>query len=145
MQDDRLRTSLPHAVVRLFRHVNRVHNRLLKAAGVTAEQAHVLMLLDALGPMTIGELQRLLALSSPTLTGAIDRLEAQDLVRRTPSPDDRRAFRVEALLTSRQRAKIDAATAAADDTCFGMLDERERAQLLKLIDRCVSHIESTNA
>src|SRR5947209_15516247 len=95
MQDDRVRASLPHAVVRFFRLMNREHNRAFQAVGVTGEQAHVLSVLWELGPLTIGELQRELALSSPTLTGAIDRMEAQKLVRRVRSPDDRRAIYVE--------------------------------------------------
>ena len=37
MQDERLRTSLSNAVVRLFRLVNRVHNRNFKAIGISAE------------------------------------------------------------------------------------------------------------
>ena len=59
MQDDRLKTSLANAVVRLFRLVNRVHNRKLKEIGISAEQAHVLTVLGVEGPMTIGRLQRL--------------------------------------------------------------------------------------
>jgi hypothetical protein len=95
MQDDRLRASLGNAVVRLFRLVNRVHNRAIAAHGVSAEQAHILSVLWATGPITMGQLQRQVALSSGTLTGAIDRMEAQGMVRRAPSPDDHRAFVIE--------------------------------------------------
>jgi DNA-binding MarR family transcriptional regulator len=62
MQDDPLRSSVANAVVRLFRFVNRVHNRQLKPLGVSAEQAHILTVLAVEGPMTMGALQRLLAL-----------------------------------------------------------------------------------
>ena len=69
MQDGRLQASLGNALVRLFRLVNRAHGRALKPHDVTTEQAHVLSVLWSEGPLTIGALQRLLALSSPTLTG----------------------------------------------------------------------------
>lgn len=144
MQDDRLRASLANAVVRLFRIVNRTHNRVIKPAGVSAEQAHVLTILDQLGPMTIGQLQQLLALSSPTLTGAIDRLEAQGLVRRRRSDDDQRAFVVEALLPAKKRTQILAAIDEGDKLCFGMLEPKERKELLRLIDKCLGHLKDVD-
>ena len=146
MQDDRARTSLAHSLVRLFRLANRVHNRRLsKDAGISAEQAHVLLVLDALGPLTIGQLQKQLALSSATLTGAIDRLEAQELVRRVPSPDDRRVFLVEPKLPARKRAQIEAAVDAADKQCFATLTATERRELLRLLAKCIDHLEDEAA
>lgn len=140
MQDDPLRSSIANAVVRLFRFVNRVHNRQLKPLGVSAEQAHILTLLAVEGPMTMGKLQRLLALSSPTLTGAIDRLEAQELVRRVLSPEDRRAFLLEPRVPSRKQAQIEAAIDEGDRICFGMLTAKERKELLRLLDKCSAHV-----
>lgn len=142
MQDERVRANLPHAVVRLFRLVNRVHNRALGAHGVTAEQVHVLVLLWTLGPMTIGKLQKLLALSSPTLTGAIDRMVAQKLLRRRPDPDDRRAVVLEAEPgTARKRAAIEKTLAESEEVCFGTLTASERRELLRLLDKAASALE----
>src|SRR5882757_2673769 len=121
MQDDRLRASLANAVVRLFRLVNRVHNRKLGAVGISAEQAHVLSVLGVAGPMTIGRLQKWLALSSPTLTGAIDRMEADGLVRRVPSAEDRRAVVVESKIAAKRWGQISAAIEDGERTCFAAL------------------------
>jgi DNA-binding MarR family transcriptional regulator len=141
MQDDPLRSSVANAVVRLFRFVNRVHNRQLKPLGISAEQAHILTVLAVEGPMTMGTLQRLLALSSPTLTGAIDRLEAQELVRRVPSPDDRRAVLLEPRVGGRKRAQIEAAIDEGERVCFGALTAKERKELLRLLEKCNAHLE----
>ncbi len=141
MQDNRFRSSLANATVRLFRYVNRSHNRQLKTIGISAEQAHVLTVLAVEGPMTIGRLQRLLALSSPTLTGAIDRLAEQELVRRVPSPTDRRAFVIETRVPARRQAQIDAVLDEAEQQCFGALTAGERKELLRLLDKCVTHLE----
>jgi DNA-binding MarR family transcriptional regulator len=141
MQDDRLRSSLANAVVRLFRLVNRVHGRAIKPHGMSAEQAHVLLILAVEGPMTIGALGKLLALSSATLTGAIDRMEAQELVRRVPSPDDKRAFVIESLLPARKQTQIDAAIEAGDQQCFAVLTAAERKELLRLLEKCVAHLD----
>jgi MarR family transcriptional regulator, organic hydroperoxide resistance regulator len=145
MQDDRLRTSLANAVVRLFRQVNRVHNRLFADHDVSAEQAHILLILGVLGPVTIGRLQKQLSLSSATLTGAIDRLEAQELVRRVPSPDDRRAFLIESRLSAKKRAQLETIVDAGDARCFSVLTANERKELLRLLDKCAAHLEDAAA
>jgi DNA-binding MarR family transcriptional regulator len=141
MQDDRLRSSLANAVVRLFRQVNRLSNRRIREAGMSAEQAHILLILETTGPLTIGQLQKQLELSSATLTGAIDRLEAQELVRRVPSPDDRRAFLVESRLPAKKRAQIEGIVEDAEKQCFAALTATEKRELLRLLGKCIAHLE----
>jgi DNA-binding MarR family transcriptional regulator len=141
MQDDRLKTSLANAVVRLFRQVNRVHNRKLQETGISAEQAHILLILEVTGPLTIGQLQKQLGLSSATLTGAIDRLEAQELVTRSPSLEDRRAFLVHSRLPARKRTQIEAAVEAGEKQCFAALSASERKDLLRLLTKCIERLE----
>ena len=140
-----MRSSLANAVVRLFRLVNRILNRKLADANISAEQAHILLILDVMGALTIGQLQKQLQLSSATLTGAIDRLEAQELVRRVPSPDDRRAFLVEPRLAARKRAAIEAAVEAGEKLCFAALSATEKKELLRLLTKCSDDLESEAA
>ena len=142
MQDDRLKASLGNALVRLFRLVNRAHGRALKPHEVTTEQAHILSILWIDGAMTIGRLQKLLALSSPTLTGALDRMEAQGLVRRVPSPEDRRAMLIEPRVPPKQRAKIEATVEASEDHLFSALSGPERRELLRLLDKCIADLDT---
>src|SRR5262245_30172375 len=141
MQDERLRSSLPNAIVTLFRQTNRIYNRKLQEIGISAEQAHVLLVLDVTGPVTIGQLQKHLALSSATLTGAIDRLEAQELVRRVPSPDDRRAFVVESRLPAKKKAQIEAVVEAGEKLCFSSLTATEKKEMLRLLNKCIAALE----
>ena len=143
MQDEqRLVRSLPHAIVRLFRMVNRAHNRALKPHGLSAEQAHVLSVLWIYGPMTMGALQRHLALSSPTLTGAIDRMEAQHLVHRVPNPDDGRAWLLEPEpAANKKRTKIEDALETTEETCFASLSASERKELGRLLAKCIAGME----
>jgi DNA-binding MarR family transcriptional regulator len=143
MQDERrLVESLPHAIVRLFRMINRAHNRALKPHGLSAEQAHVLCVLWIYGPMTMGALQRHLALSSPTLTGAIDRMEAQKLVHRVPNPDDGRAWLLEPEpAANRKRGKIEDTLEGTDESCFAALTATERRELGRLLAKCIAGME----
>jgi DNA-binding MarR family transcriptional regulator len=134
MQDDRLRSSVGYALVRAFRKVNRVGNRALARHGLSAEQAHILFVLWSEGPMKIGELQHMLALSSGTLTGAIDRMEKAELVRRAPDPTDARSWRVEpASFDARRRRAIEATLASIEEEGFAPLSKRERQELRRLL------------
>jgi DNA-binding MarR family transcriptional regulator len=62
--------------------------------GVTAAQAMVMLFLFDQDSITSKELGERAQLDSATLTGIIDRLEAQGLVHRAEHPDDRRAISV---------------------------------------------------
>jgi DNA-binding MarR family transcriptional regulator len=136
MQDDRLARSVGYALVRAFRTVNRASGRALQAHGLSAEQAHILLVLWLEGPMKVGELQRVLALSSGTLTGALDRMDKAGLVRRTPDPDDRRAWRVEpAPFDAKKRRAIEKTLEEMEDDSFSCLSAKERAELLRLLTK----------
>jgi DNA-binding MarR family transcriptional regulator len=145
MQDEKLRASLGNAMVRLFRLVNRVHNRALDRHALSAEQAHILSVLWTLGPITIGQLQRQVALSSGTLTGAIDRMAAQGMVRRAASPDDHRAVVIEPRVPAKKRAQIEAAVDATEREVWGGLTAAERKELLRLMDKAITALEPTAA
>jgi DNA-binding MarR family transcriptional regulator len=134
MQDIRLRDSLGYALVRLFRQVNRETGRALAPYRLSAEQAHILLLLWFEGPLKVGELQRLLTLSSGTLTGAVDRMEAAGLVVRVADPRDRRAWRIEpARFDPRRRSAIVRTLEEMEARSFGSLTAAERRELLRLL------------
>ena len=143
--NDRLRTNLANLVVRVFRQVNRVHNRLFADHDVSAEQAHILLILGVYGSMPIGRLQKMLALSSATLTGAVDRLAAQGLVKRVPSPLDARSFVIESRLPERKRAQLEATVEKGDQRCFSALTASERKELFRLLEKCATHLEDAAA
>lgn len=141
MQGSLSERHLGHAVALTFRMVNRLVNRTLADHQLSAEQAHVLSVLWELGPMTMTALQRTLALSSATLTGAIDRMELQELVRRVPIPGDRRAWMIEARVAPRRRDKIQATVDRAEKRCFAALSAAERRELARLLDKCIADLE----
>jgi DNA-binding MarR family transcriptional regulator len=139
MQDKRLQSSLGYALVRAFRTVNRDSARALAAHHLSAEQAHILLILWTEGPMKVGELQRVLALGSGTLTGAIDRMEKAELVRRAPDPNDGRAFVIEpAPFEMKKRRKIETTLEGIEENSFAMLTARERAELFRLLTKVAS-------
>jgi MarR family transcriptional regulator, organic hydroperoxide resistance regulator len=97
-------------------------------------QCHVLHLIDPAQPIPMGRLAETLACDASNVTGLIDRLEARGLIRRRPSPADRRVkvlqltpvgTRVRALLVERMTeppAAIERLTTA---------EQRELVRILK--------------
>jgi MarR family 2-MHQ and catechol resistance regulon transcriptional repressor len=73
---------------------------------LTAPQFGVLEALYHVGPLSLGELAEKLLVTGGNVTYVMDRLEAQDLVARERSGDDRRVVR--AHLTTKGRATIEA-------------------------------------
>lgn len=61
---------------------------------VTLSQYRVLVVLCAAGPLRSGDLAERLGVHQSTLTRTADRLVAQGLIQRDPSPDSRREIRV---------------------------------------------------
>jgi DNA-binding MarR family transcriptional regulator len=95
--------------------------------------------------MTMGTLQRHLQLSSATLTGAIDRLQKEGLVKRRPADDDKRAFVLEPCMTPRQWTSIQNGIEHGDALCFSVLSASERKELLRLLEKCSAYLEETAA
>lgn len=136
MQDIRLDSSVGFALTLAFRQVNRAINRAMSPLGLSAEQAHILIVLLLEGPMKIGELQRLLMLGSGTLSGAIDRMEKAGLVRRVADPDDGRTWRVvPASVEVERQDEIVSALEGVEASAFAMLSERERRDLGRLLHK----------
>jgi DNA-binding MarR family transcriptional regulator len=145
MRDIRLRDSIPNLVGRLFRSVARIHNKALRGFDISAVQATVLTVLWSEGPLTMGELQAMLALKSSTLTGTIDRMEEAKLVRRVEEPGDRRAWRIEPVAwPARKQAALVDQLMTTEGECFARLTSAERKELVRLLHKAVASIESVS-
>jgi MarR family transcriptional regulator, organic hydroperoxide resistance regulator len=97
--------------------------------GVTAAQAMVMLFLFDEDSITSKELGERAQLDSATLTGIIDRLEAQGLVVRAGNPDDRRAISVRLTDAGRETAQKLAHLSEEANKAFlrGLSPEDEKA------------------
>ncbi len=98
----------------------------------------VLAQLDRFGDewATVGRLAAHLMAASGNITGLLDRMIAEGLVRRRPSPTDRRSFQVR--MTSKGRrlfARMAGAHAAWIDEALSAMDESEKTELASLLTR----------
>ncbi|MEM7687438.1 MAG: MarR family transcriptional regulator [Pseudomonadota bacterium] len=80
---------------RLHAAIDTLDQRAARALGVSRNDLRCLHLLEN-GPVSPSAIGRSLSLTSGSVTVLLDRLEKKDLVRRLPSPDDRRALLIEA-------------------------------------------------
>ncbi len=72
-----------------------------RALGINATDGRCLDIIDRRGLISAGQLASEAGLTTGAVTAVLDRLEAKELVRRVPDPDDRR--RILAEVTDKQR------------------------------------------
>ncbi|WP_423832699.1 MarR family winged helix-turn-helix transcriptional regulator [Streptomyces manipurensis] len=107
--------------------------------GLTSTQARVLAQLD--GPVPMRGLATLLVCDASNVTGIVDRLEARGLVRREPSPADRRVKNVVATDAGRQVIRVVREEMQAIHGALDTLDEDESATLYALLGRLRPSLE----
>jgi DNA-binding MarR family transcriptional regulator len=98
---------------------------LLEQAGLDVPASHfpLLVAVDRLGPLNIGELTQAVGTSQPGVTRLVDKLIAADLLRSTQSTDDRRVRSIDLTKAGRQliarakRSALPVVEGAVADAC----------------------------
>ncbi len=97
------------ALDRLIRHANKIIRRrgrdILQEFDITPPQFDALLILNAGGNLTIGELGERMYLACSTATDLADRMERNELVERVRDTNDRRVIRLNVLPKGRQMLK----------------------------------------
>jgi DNA-binding MarR family transcriptional regulator len=93
----------------------------------------VLLLFSRKGSLPLGKMGQRLMIHPTSVTNIIDRLEAQQLVRRIPHPTDGRTTLAE--ITDEGRRLAEQATRAVNGVAFGLdaLSHQELRQLMRII------------
>jgi MarR family transcriptional regulator, 2-MHQ and catechol-resistance regulon repressor len=106
--------------------------------GLTLPQGNVLWTLNARSPdagMPITEIAHSQGVSKANMTGIIDRMEREGLVRRVADPGDRRVTLIE--MTDKAKTLMQTLTPAYDQHVTKMLDsilsEQEQAQMIQML------------
>ena len=125
------------ALLRTADVVRRYIARVLEPYGITPQQFNVLRILRGAGPdgtptLTIAE--RMIE-EAPGITRLLDRLEAKGMVRRQRCPEDRRQVLCHATPEALDLlGRIDGAMNEADESALGTLSEKDKIQLIRLLD-----------
>ncbi len=131
----------PHDLLATVLHVaGAIQDRLetaLEPTGLSLAKLGALKhLAEANEPLPLGQLAERIACVKSNVTQLVDRLEAEQLVRRVPDPSDRRSVRAE--ITPDGLAKFQSgikAVQAAEAEIVSDLETEDRAQLLDLLAR----------
>jgi DNA-binding MarR family transcriptional regulator len=120
-------------------HQARLHERLLRIAGVRLDRAGASLLakLDAGSTLPrVTALAERLGVDTPTVTRKLQQLERLDFVSRSDDPDDRRAHRIR--LTAKGRSALARLVAAPRSWLDQLLDgwsEEDRTTFATLLER----------
>ncbi|HEY0303849.1 MAG TPA: MarR family transcriptional regulator [Longimicrobiales bacterium] len=134
----------PHDLLATVMHVaSMVQDRLesaLEPTGLSLAKLGALRhLAEANEPLALGQLAEKIACVKSNVTQLVDRLEADQLVRRVPDPSDRRSVRAE--ITEEGRVRYEAgmeAVKSAGADLVGELEPSDRDQLHELLGRLAS-------
>ncbi|MEV0092490.1 MarR family transcriptional regulator [Streptomyces sp. NPDC050738] len=125
------------ALVRASFLVNAVYAESGRQFGLTPQQGQLLCVLMP-QPYGMTELGTMLGLAKSSLTGLVDRTAANGLVRREPSPQDRRAVRVALTDDGAELAKrFYADTCRRIELLPASLGDDDRDRLAELLGRVV--------
>lgn len=115
---------------------DKISNQLLTSYDLTGSQFKILMVLMHApeGSVRQIDIENKFAMTNPTVTGLVHKLEAKDLVKRMPHPEDKRSKVL--ALTDRAMAMKEELLALADNLEQQMtrnLNDDEREQLAMLL------------
>ncbi len=140
------------AVVRiglLTRYLKGTKQAALVATGLQDfeyDTLHMLMIRETPGQASPGALAQDLGVSAAGMTGRLDGLEKQGLVKRLPGAGDRRTVVVEITRTGAERWRAAMALRGhAEDDLAGALTRRELVQLNRLLKKLALHSEAALA
>lgn len=140
---DVLEDEIVSALRRIVRAIDLHSRRMVEECGLTAPQIVVLREARRLGGASISTLARAASLGQPTVSGILDRLEAQGLVRRERSRHDKRSVFVR--VTAKGKRALAAAPSLLQDRFrveLSRLEEWERTQILALLQRLASMMDA---
>lgn len=126
---------------------NEIRDRLRREFDTTLPRFDVLAALDR-NPdgLTMGALSRFLMVSNGNVTGLVGRLEADGLIDRTPSEEDKRSSRV--TLTSKGKSEFAAMAETHEgwvDKMFAEISSKDADILLEHLDRLRRSLAATTA
>ncbi|MCA9610112.1 MAG: MarR family transcriptional regulator [Myxococcales bacterium] len=129
------------AIVYLYTESRRVTKELARQHGLTGPQVTALKLLEGFGTLSLSELGARMSAKSSTVTGLVDRMERDGLVRRRRSREDRRVIHLEPTPAG---SRIAAAVPVTAMEIFGdalrSLSNEDRAELTRILGHLAERV-----
>ncbi|MCA9004856.1 MAG: MarR family transcriptional regulator [Planctomycetaceae bacterium] len=135
------------AILNILRTSDVFHNqfgRLFREYGLTPSQYNVLRILRGEGkPMPSLEIANRMIQVVPAITGLLDRLQAQDLIKRNRCTEDRRVVYIEITAKAQKLLKeIDKPDLNLHHKLIGHLSSSELTELSRLLEKARTSLKS---
>jgi DNA-binding MarR family transcriptional regulator len=109
--------------------------------GISKMELHILLLVQKRPDIVLGEIREKLGVPNSTLTGVIDRMEKQGLVRRAISGRDRRSYGLEIIEKGRDvRREHDRILIMLATKMLAALDGEERTAFIRLLSKVADNM-----
>lgn len=138
------------AFVYLYAETRRATKEVARHHGLTGPQVSAIKMLEAFGDLSLSALSARMSAKNSTITGVVDRMERNELVRRTRSEADRRVVLIR--LTQKGRALAEAIPVASLEIFATALDslpksdrDKLRGILRRLSDAVRVEVEKTES
>jgi DNA-binding MarR family transcriptional regulator len=123
----------------------RRHEARLRPLGFGMSHLPILFALEEREPLSQKELAEAARVEQPSMAELLARMERDGVVQREPNPEDKRGSLTS--LTRAARARLPEAKAAlwrGEDEATAELNEREKATLIKLLQKVVRNLETAD-
>lgn len=137
---------LRYFILAAQRQGNRIYNESLSELGLTSSKAEVLSVLQQNGPLSLKQLGSLLICETGSPSRLIQRLVEEDLIERTPNPNDSRSTILQ--LTEGGREKTERVTLVEDqihEKVSDQLNEKELQEANALMGKLLKGLGNTGA
>ena len=132
------------AAVYLYTESRRVTKDLARRHGLTGPQVTALKLLEGVGTLSLSQLGTRMSAKSSTITGIVDRMERDGLVRRRRSEHDRRVVHLE---PTERGSAIAAAVPVTAMQIFGgalrSLSDGDRKELTRILGTLAERVRES--
>jgi DNA-binding MarR family transcriptional regulator len=141
---EQLAADLVVALIRADNLLEGALDKIFRRHGLTGPSFNVLMILEgARGPLSPYEIGERVLVTRGTVTGLLDTLEKQGLVRRTPHPRDRRMLLIETTAKARGLlARTKRELFPAQTKMVLALTVREQTTLIRLLGRIEAQLRT---
>ncbi len=134
--------KIVETTVYLYTESRRLTKEVARARNLTGPQLTVVKMLQHLGDLSLSELSERIRAGNSTVSGIIDRMEREELVRRVRSKEDRRVVHIK--LTEKGRslaASVPIAPMEIFQAAIASLEAEEMATVLRILLKLAGRID----
>jgi DNA-binding MarR family transcriptional regulator len=135
--------AIVETIVYLYTETRRLTKQAARDVGLTGPQLAVVKLLDTFGDLSLSSLSERIRAQNSTVTGIIDRMEREELVRRERSTSDRRVVYIRLTDKGRKVAKgIQVEPMEIFRTVLGSLSRDDTRDLLRILGKLQKRVRA---